>query len=110
MLFLLSAAGVAAALFAGLGSDTVSLSAPLLFGCASALSLLTSGHVEWRTAQQRWVFTGLYVAVLLGAALGFDGVRTPVHVTLALGAVAAVVLGGVLLRHRPAKTCPTRWQ
>ena len=108
VLFLLSVAGVAAALFAGTGSDSVSLSAPLLFGCASALSLLTSGHVEWRTVRQRWMFTGLYLAVLIGAALGFDGVRTPVDVTLALGAVAAVVLGAILLRNRPARTCPTQ--
>ncbi len=108
ILFLGSVAGVAAALFAGTGSGSVALSTPLLFGCAAALTLLTSGHVAWRGARSKHAFTGTYVLVLLMGALALDGMQLPVPGALALGAVCTVALGRILFRSRVGTPCPAR--
>ncbi|QGK71187.1 hypothetical protein GIY23_18150 [Allosaccharopolyspora coralli] len=108
VLFLFSVAGVAAALFAGTGSDNVALSTPLLFGCAVAVTLLTSGNVAWRRARWKHATTGTYVLTLLMGALTLDGLQLPVPETLAVGAVGIAALGLLLFRNRSRGPCPAR--
>lgn len=103
LLFLGSAAGVAASLVLMLDQHPtlvrdVVLSAPLLFGVAATLALLSGSNVRWAARwQRRWLrFT--YPAALFGVALGTDFLHVPAPLALMSGIVATTLLVAFLIR------------
>nr|WP_218888805.1 hypothetical protein [Saccharopolyspora hordei] len=111
LLFLGSAGWVAALLSLALQEhptveQDLSLSAPLLFGSAAALTAVTAGHVHWRSRAQRRFLRTAYPLLLLACALGHDALRLPVLAVLVVGPVPVAVLATVLVRaHRDQAKC-----
>lgn len=98
-----SAVGIAALLELLISGDPVlhrdlTMSAPLLFGFAGALTFLGSSQVQWRSdRQRRWLRSGYPLAVL-AAGLAVDALRIPVIAALTVGPVAVAVLVVLLVR------------
>ena len=98
-----SAVGIAALLELLVSSTPVlrselTLSAPLLFGFAGALTYLGSSQVRWTSdRQRRWLRPGYPLAVL-AAGLAVDALEIPLVVALGVGSVAIAVLVVVLVR------------
>ncbi|WP_433869904.1 hypothetical protein [Saccharopolyspora sp. CA-218241] len=96
VLFLTSAAGIAAALDVLLGHPVIGhetvLSAPLLFGAAAGLMLLADGHVDWRGRWQRYALRFTYPLALVVCAVAVDGLHLPSAAALGFGSVALVLL------------------
>jgi hypothetical protein len=103
VLFLGSSAGVAALLKLTLlrhpaYDPDVTLSAPLLFGFAATLALLSASSVQWSSPRQRrWLRMG-YPVLMLGGALGLDSFQLPLIAALGIGTVAVTLLA-VLVFH-----------
>lgn len=103
LLFLGSASGVAALLDLMLRRPStldgnLTLSAPLLFGFAAGLTMLSAGHVQWT---HQWQRSGLrigYPLLMLVCAISMDGVTLPVVAALVIGPIAAMLLATILVR------------
>lgn len=113
LLFLGSAGGLTALLELVITPDPaynedVAVSAPLLFGCAAALTLLTGTKVTWASRVQRGVLLPGYPIVLLTCALGLDDLHVPMAAALPLGAIAATLLIVLLVRQCDGQSsgCP----
>ncbi|KEI43120.1 hypothetical protein [Saccharopolyspora rectivirgula] len=111
LLFLGSAMGVAAALdllwheHQEINHELV-LSAQLLLGGSAALTLLTGQHVDWRLAKPWQLLRYGYPVVLFTTALCTDTVQLSMATSLAVGSVAAALLGVLLTRgHRNTAAC-----
>ncbi|GAA0515734.1 hypothetical protein GCM10011581_47190 [Saccharopolyspora subtropica] len=103
LLFVGSAAGVAALLDVLLSHDRtldqeLSLSAPLLFGFAAALSMLSANHVRWTFRWQRRGLRFSYPLLMLVCALALPGLELPVVAALTVGPVAFALLAALLVR------------
>ncbi|GAB3276961.1 hypothetical protein GCM10027563_04460 [Parasphingorhabdus pacifica] len=97
LLFLGSSAGITAVLGLLVESQptltqSVALSAPLLFGVAATLALISGHHVRWAARWQRRWLRFPYPGVMLVIALGNDYLRVPALVALVAGAVATTLL------------------
>ena len=104
LLFLGSAAGIAASLVLMLDQHPtlvrdVVLSAPLLFGVAATLALLSGSHVRWAARRQRRWLRFTYPSALFGIALGTDFLHIPAPLALASGVVATTLLVAFLVRN-----------
>ncbi|MEV0704965.1 hypothetical protein AB0I53_44590 [Saccharopolyspora sp. NPDC050389] len=110
LLFLCSAAGVAALLDvllvqrASLDQD-LDLSAPLLFGFAAGLTVLSANHVRWNFGWQRRLRFS-YPLLMVACALALDGLRMPVFAALAIGPIAAALLAALLVRAHRDRDAP----
>ncbi|MEV0051643.1 hypothetical protein AB0H34_14225 [Saccharopolyspora shandongensis] len=110
LLFLCSAAGVAALLnvllvqYVSFDQD-LDLSAPLLFGSAAALTVLSANHVHWTSGWQRRLRFG-YPLLMVACALALDGLRVPVFAALAIGPAAAALLATLLVRAHRDRDAP----
>ncbi|GAA4828667.1 hypothetical protein [Saccharopolyspora rosea] len=112
LLFVGSTVGVAAVLDLVVGRAHVlhqdlTVSAPLLFGFAAALTLLSGDQVRWTFRWQRRGLRFPYPLLLAACALTADGVRLPVPAALVVGVVALALLTLLLVRgHRDPVECP----
>jgi hypothetical protein len=102
VLFLGSASGVAALLDLALRQPDLdgylTLSAPLLFGFAAGLTMLSAGHVGWKHRWQRIGLRAGYPMLMITCAIGLDGLALPRVAALAVGPVAAILLATLLIR------------
>ncbi|WP_093271058.1 hypothetical protein [Saccharopolyspora shandongensis] len=110
LLFLCSAAGVAALLDVLLVQHVsfdqdLDLSAPLLFGSAAALTVLSANHVRWTSGWRRSLRFG-YPLLMVAGALALDGLRMPVFAALAIGPAAAALLATLLVRAHRDRDAP----
>ncbi|MCI2416606.1 hypothetical protein MOQ72_04160 [Saccharopolyspora sp. K220] len=111
LLFLGSVAGVAALLDLlfeqnPAPNDDLSLSAPLLFGFAAGLSLLSGSHVRWSFQWQRRGLRFTYPLLMVACALATDGLQLPVFAALTIGPVAAALLAVLLIRAYQDRDAP----
>ncbi|MBB5155294.1 hypothetical protein BJ970_002828 [Saccharopolyspora phatthalungensis] len=102
LLFLGSSVGIAALLDQLLVRSPhpdrdVDLSAPLLFGFAAGLALLSAGHVRWSFRWQR-ILRFSYPLLMVACALAVDGLQLPVFAALTVGPVAVALLTVLLVR------------
>ena len=102
LLFLGSAMGVAATMDLlwhdhQVTNHELALSAQLLFGGSAALTLLAGQHVDWRLAKPWQLLRFGYPSALFTTALCTDTVQLSMAASLAIGPVAAVLLGALLL-------------
>ncbi|MGP4020513.1 hypothetical protein [Saccharopolyspora sp. 5N708] len=78
--------------------QNLSLSAPLLFGFAAGLTLLSASHVRWSFRWQRRGLRFTYPLLMVACALAMDGVQLPVFAALTVGPVAVALLAVLLTR------------
>lgn len=103
LLFLGSASGVAALLDLVLRQPTsldgdLTLSAPLLFGFAAGLTMLSAGNVRWNHRWQRFGLRTGYPLLMLACAISMDGLTLPMVAALVIGPIAAMLLTTMLIR------------
>jgi hypothetical protein len=111
LLFLGSAIGVAALLDLLLRrkltlDQNLDLSAPLLFGFAAGLALLSANHVHWSFRWQRRGLRFSYPLLMVACALAVDQLQLPVVAALTVGPVAAALLAALLLRAYRERDAP----
>lgn len=111
LLFLGSAVGVAALLDLLLRrklalDQELDLSAPLLFGFAAGLALLSAGHVRWSYRWQRHGLRVSYPLLMVACALVVDTLQLTVAAALTIGSVAAALLAVLLVRAHHKQNAP----
>lgn len=108
LLFLGSATGVAALIDLMLLRDPIlqselSLSAPLLFGFAAGLALLSANQVQWSFRWQRLSLRVAYPLAMIICAIALDALTLPMGAALIIGPIAAVLLATMLIRTHHAR-------